>query len=134
MRHTAWISALLLIALTATGCGDKAGADGQSLVGAWKETIEQTPGDDMGNQIQQSMADATGKTIEIRDDNTFTLTIMGDASAGTWEYADGQLTFTYVETTGWLLGDESLILAIDDEGDTLRTVPSSGGTAAHARP
>ena len=129
MKRRLTIVATALVAMACIGCGDKAGAEGQNLVGTWEQTIELTPGDDIANQIKQAMADSTQMTIDIRDDSTFTLTVAGNGSTGTWEYADDRLTLTYGETTGMVLGDgKSVVMNVEDGGDTLRTEPSSRGT------
>ena len=128
MRRRVTIVATALIALAYIGCGG-ADAEGQDLVGKWEQTIELTPGDDMANQIKEAMADATNMTIDIRGDNTFTLSVAGNDTLGTWEFAEGSLTLTYGETNGMVLGDgTSVVLNVEDGGDTLRTEPTSRGT------
>ena len=83
----------------------------------------------MANQIKEAMADATNMTIDIRGDNTFTLSVAGNDTLGAWEFAEGSLTLTYGETNGMVLGDgTSVVLNVEDGGDTLRTEPTSRGT------
>ena len=117
-----------LFVLAISGCGSKT-ASGQDLVGTWTQTVVLDPDNDIANQIKSAMADAANMGLDIKADDSFTLTVAGNASTGTWVFEDDQLTLTYTDVKGMVLDDgKTSVLTLSGDGDTLETKPSPSGS------
>lgn len=128
MTKLSFILVMALFALAVSGCGSKA-VSGQDLVGTWTQTVVLDPDNDIANQIKSAMAEAANMGLDIKADDTFTLTVAGNASSGTWVFEDDQLALTYTDVTGMVLGDgKTSVLTLSDDGDRLETKPSGSGS------
>ena len=123
-----WFTALLLLA----GCSRVTESD---LVGNWTSLTETEIADDAGaaEQVMDVVKRATAPMLELREDNSFTLTILVPIK-GSWQLKKGQVilepeTYSGFDASNMLNADKQIVLDIADDGKMLTGKVSSGSLA-----
>ena len=106
----------------------------EQVVGSWVHSIELSPDAATSPDIRRKIAEIGQMALELKSDHTFTLSVAGSPSNGTWKTAESQVVLTFTEVGGPVPGDgQTARLSLADGG--LETVPStSDATWLFARP
>lgn len=91
------VFAMVMAMALITGCGDKKDSASE-IVGTWKVSSVETAGvsvdfEEYAKSLGQS-ADSVVMEIEVKEDNTFSINIMGQKTDGTWEEKNDKYIMT----------------------------------------
>ncbi len=125
--------ALVLLAgavAAVVGCN---GASEISIVGKWERNVDVTleeGGTAMEHIALERMASTMKIDLYLRDDGTCTAWENGNATAGTWELDDRQVTLTFEQGARLRFGDgEPMRLVVSEDGKSMESVTSLTNTS-----
>lgn len=109
------------------GCKPKAPPiSDEQVVGNWVHSVELSPDDAMSAGVREEIDGIGQMALELKSDHTFTLTVAGGTSSGTWEAVGSQAVLTFTDVGGLVPGDgKTLRLKLAEGG--LETEPSETG-------
>ena len=106
----------------------------EQVIGSWIHSVELSPDDPMSAGVREEIDEIGQMELELQSDHTFTLSVAGSPSSGTWKTADSYVVLTFTDVGGLVPGDGQTARLSFTEGG-LETEPStSGATWLFARP